>query len=147
MTSTTRPGASRSIFVSAARGASRRCPACGKGSLYAASLAVHDRCPACGEALHHHRSDDMAPYLALFLSLHVVVPLAFLAATLWALPVWGHAVILAPLAIGLTLLALPAVKGAIVGVQWALRQYGFACETVRTSTPDRSPSRARNTQA
>jgi uncharacterized protein (DUF983 family) len=89
----------------------------------------------------------LAPYLALFLSLHVVVPLAFLAAALWALPVWGHVAILAPLAIALTLLALPAVKGAIVGVQWALRQHGFACETIPASPPDRSPSRVRHPQA
>jgi uncharacterized protein (DUF983 family) len=141
--SNTRSSAPRSVLRSAARGASRRCPACGTGALYVSFLSVGDHCPACGEALHHHRADDVAPYLALFLSLHIVVPLAFLATVVWTPPAWGYIVAFLPLAIGLTIVALPAVKGAIVGIEWALRQHGFACETVRASTPAKTAPRVR----
>ena len=137
----------RSVRRSALRGLSGRCPACGEGRLYGSFLAVRGHCPACGEALHHHRADDIAPLIAMFLSAHVVVPLAFLAALAASLPGWVNVAVFVTLGLALTLLALPSVKGAIVGVEWALRQHGFACETTRPPTQATSPKRARQPDA
>ncbi len=137
----------RSVRRSALRGLSGRCPACGEGRLYGSFLAVRGRCPACGEALHHHRADDIAPWIAMFLSAHVVVPLAFLTAMAASLPAWVNLALFIAFGLALTLLALPAVKGAVVGIEWALRQHGFACETVQASTPAPSTPRARRSDA
>ena len=133
----------RSVRRSALRGLSGRCPACGEGRLYGSFLAVRGRCPACGEALHHHRADDIAPLIAMFLSAHVVVPLAFLTAMAASFPAWINLALFIAFGLALTLLALPSVKGAIVGIEWALRQHGFACETMSSSTPASSHQRAR----
>ena len=40
-------------------------------------------------------------------------------------PLWLHAMIWLPLTVALALLILPPVKGALVGLQWALRMHGF----------------------
>ncbi|MFO1090120.1 MAG: DUF983 domain-containing protein [Hyphomicrobiales bacterium] len=118
------------------RGFRRRCPACGKGPLYRRYICVRERCPDCGEALYHHRADDSAPYLALFLVAHAVVPLAFLAALWWALPAWAHLALWLPLGLAMTLAVLPSVKGAMVGLQWALRMHGFEYEFRCAAGPD-----------
>jgi uncharacterized protein (DUF983 family) len=39
---------------------------------------------------------------------------------------WIHILMWFPLTIGLSLLLLPRIKGALVGLQWALRMHGFA---------------------
>jgi hypothetical protein len=38
---------------------------------------------------------------------------------------WLHILMWFPLTIGLSLWLLPRVKGALVGLQWALRMHGF----------------------
>ena len=38
---------------------------------------------------------------------------------------WVHAALWLPLTVILTLVLLPSVKGALVGLQWALRMHGF----------------------
>ena len=40
-------------------------------------------------------------------------------------PLWVHAALWLPLTVALALLLLPCVKGALVGLQWALRMHGF----------------------
>lgn len=40
-------------------------------------------------------------------------------------PLWLHAVLWLPLTVLLALLILPPVKGALVGLQWALLMHGF----------------------
>jgi len=40
-------------------------------------------------------------------------------------PLWLHAAIWLPLTVLLALLLLPPIKGALVGLQWALLMHGF----------------------
>ena len=40
-------------------------------------------------------------------------------------PLWLHAVVWLPLTVGLCLAVLPTAKGALIGLQWALRMHGF----------------------
>jgi uncharacterized protein (DUF983 family) len=40
-------------------------------------------------------------------------------------PLWLHFLIWLPLTALLSLALLPVVKGAIIGLQWALRMHGF----------------------
>lgn len=38
---------------------------------------------------------------------------------------WVHMALWAPLLLGLSLILLPVIKGALIGLQWALRMHGF----------------------
>ncbi len=116
---------SRSVIQAMARGAAGRCPSCGAGRLFRRYLKVADHCPACGEALHYHRADDAPPYFTIFIAGHLLVPLLLVFERTLAPPLWLYATIGAPLAVTLCLTLLPLVKGAIVGLQWALSMHGF----------------------
>lgn len=112
------------------RGARLKCPQCGVGSVFASYLKVDHTCPHCGEELHHHRADDAPPYFTIFIVGHIIIgPLLFLERE-YAPPLYVHAVIWLPAIIILSLALLPVVKGAVVGLQWALRMHGFS------GTPD-----------
>ncbi|HEY8263953.1 MAG TPA: DUF983 domain-containing protein [Methyloceanibacter sp.] len=115
----------RPVFGSILRGLSLRCPACGKGRLYRRYLKVADQCPSCGEALHHHRADDAPPYFTIAIVGHVVVGLLLAVEIVYRPPLWLHAAIWLPLTVILALILLPPIKGALVGLQWALLMHGF----------------------
>ncbi len=122
------PSTKRPLLRSMARGATLRCPHCGGRTLYVSYLRVADVCRACGEELHHHRADDAPPYFTIFIVGHIVLPLLLTVELAYSPPVWLHLVIWLPLTILLSLAILPAVKGAVVGLQWALRMHGFEDE-------------------
>jgi uncharacterized protein (DUF983 family) len=106
-------------------GARGRCPACGRAPLLHRYLKVADRCSACGEEMHHHRADDAPPYFVMLILGHLMVPLLLTVEMAFAPPLWVHLAIWPVLTVGLALLLLPVVKGAIIGLQWALRMHGF----------------------
>jgi uncharacterized protein (DUF983 family) len=115
----------RNIWPAMGRGALGRCPDCGIGRLFARYLKVADRCGHCAAELHHHRADDAPPYFTIFIVAHIVVPLCLMVERTWRPEVWVHMSLWLPLVVILSLALLPAVKGAIVGLQWALRMHGF----------------------
>jgi uncharacterized protein (DUF983 family) len=117
--------APRDTWTAFRRGWSKRCPACGKGPLYRATLKVADACPACGEELHHQRADDAPAYFTLFIVGHVVVAGILMLEKRYAPETWIHLLIWLPLAIGMSVWLLPRIKGALVGLQWALKMHGF----------------------
>lgn len=129
------PGASaddlprRDIKTALLRGWRQKCPACGNGALYHKYLKVSDVCPACGEELHHQRADDAPPYFTMVIVGHVVVAGVLLLEKNFSPPSWVHMTLWLPLTVGLSLWLLPRVKGALVGLQWALRMHGFGGET------------------
>lgn len=118
----------RSVWQAMARGFAGRCPHCGKGKLFKKFLKVSDRCDACGEDYHHHRADDLPAYLVIFVVGHVVVGLFMGAEKMFELSAWVHLAILVPVTIASCLLLLQPTKGAVVGLQWALRMHGFSGE-------------------
>lgn len=107
------------------RGLACRCPACGKGRLFSSYLKVAPTCANCGEELHHHRADDAPPYFTMVIVGHILVAGLLAVEKAFSPPTWVHMVTWLPLAMILILLLLPAVKGAVVAVQWALRMHGF----------------------
>lgn len=115
----------RPIWRSLWRGAGQKCPACGHGGLFARFLKVSQACKACGEELYHHRADDAPPYFTIFIVGHLIVPPLMWLETAVTPAIWVQMAIWLPLAIILTLLLLPMVKGAIVALQWANRMHGF----------------------
>jgi len=118
----------RSVWQAMARGFACRCPHCGKGKLFGKFLKVSDRCEACGEEYHHHRADDLPAYLVIFVVGHVILGLFMGVERMFELSAWTHLAILVPVTIASCLLLLQPIKGAVVGLQWALRMHGFSGE-------------------
>lgn len=106
------------------------CPACGTGSLFGRFLKVNTVCASCGLELHHHRADDAPPYFTILIVGHVVVGAILPVERAFQPPLWLHAALWLPLTLVLSLLLLPRIKGAIVGLQWAFFMHGFG------GTPD-----------
>jgi uncharacterized protein (DUF983 family) len=120
--------AARPLTGAILRGAALTCPACGRGRLFGVYLKVADSCAACGQELHHHRADDAPPYFTIVAVGHLVVGGALALEQALAPASWIHFVLWIPLALALSLLLLPRIKGALVGLQWANRMHGFGAE-------------------
>jgi uncharacterized protein (DUF983 family) len=103
------------------RGLRERCPDCGKGHLFFRYLKVSPACGRCGHDLDQYPSDDGPAYFTILLVGHAIVLPMLLFPFIWRAPV-GIVVpaVLIPLA-GLTLLTLPRVKGAVIGLLYALK--------------------------
>ena len=127
----------RDVWLAMKRGFRGLCPHCGRGKLFRAFLKVADACPACGEDMHHHRADDLPAYLVIVIVGHIVVPLALMIETNFAPPIALQLAIYLPLTLITSLLLLQPVKGAVVGLQWALRMHGFDEDDQSTETPIR----------
>lgn len=121
-----RPSGKRNLFQAMRRGAFGRCPHCGEGHVFRAYLKVADACEVCRTEFHHHRADDLPAYVVIVIVGHIVIGGLLSVETYSEWPVWIHAILWPALTIALTLGLLPPVKGAIVGLQWALRMHGFA---------------------
>ncbi|MCX5480997.1 DUF983 domain-containing protein [Kaistia geumhonensis] len=115
----------RSPWRAMARGFACRCPQCGKGRMFTGYLTVVDRCEACGEDLSHQRADDAPPYFTIVAVGHIIVPLILIVETAFHLSNFTHLAIWLPLTLILTLALLRPIKGAVVGLQWALYMHGF----------------------
>jgi uncharacterized protein (DUF983 family) len=130
----------RSLPTALWRGARGRCPRCGEGKLFSRFLKTVPRCAHCGETIEHHRADDLPAYLVIFLVGHLVVG-SFLGVELVTnLSPWQHLAMWVPLTIVLAVALLQPVKGATVGLQWALRMHGFGEEREELEThPELDP--------
>jgi uncharacterized protein (DUF983 family) len=110
----------RSIWAGIRRGLRGKCPACGRGPLFSAYLKVASVCAACDHKVGLYRADDGPAYFTILIVGHLVIgPMLFLEfVRSW--PVGWVLAIVIPCIIGLALFLLPRVKGAFVGVQWAV---------------------------
>ena len=118
-------GEKRDVWTALKRGFRGRCPRCGEGKLFRAFLKVADHCSVCGLDFTPHRADDLPAYLVIVIVGHIVVPTALFIETDYSPPVWLQLAIYLPLTLVLSLALLQPVKGAVVGLQWALRMHGF----------------------
>ena len=126
----------RPIFRSMLRGARRSCPNCGSRTLFSSYLKVSPACAKCGEELFHHRADDAPPYFTIMIAGHIMVSLVMMTELAYGPPLWLHFSIWLPLTAALSLALLPVVKGAIVGLQWALRMHGFGGPDADRQAPE-----------
>ncbi len=115
----------RDVWTAVKRGFRGRCPRCGQGKLFRAFLKVDDHCPVCGQDFTPHRADDLPAYLVIVIVGHIMVPLALMIETNYSPPVALQLSIYLPGTLILSLLLLQPIKGAVVGIQWALRMHGF----------------------
>jgi uncharacterized protein (DUF983 family) len=115
----------RDVWQALKRGFRGRCPRCGEGKLFRAFLKTADSCSNCGQDFTPHRADDLPAYLVIVIVGHIVVPLALMIETNYSPPVALQLAIYLPLTFVASLALLQPVKGAVVGMQWALRMHGF----------------------
>jgi len=104
------------------RGFALRCPNCGQGLLLHRYLKVVSPCARCGHDNAQYPADDAPPYFTILIVGHLVVAPVFFAPVIWTLPTWGLLAVAMPVVAALTLLLLPRVKGAVIGVQWAIKR-------------------------
>ena len=118
-------GGKRDLWSAMKRGFRCRCPRCGEGKLFRAFLKTANNCSACGLDFTPHRADDLPAYLVIVIVGHIVVPLALWVETNYSPEVWLQLAAYLPFTLAMSLLLLQPVKGAVVGLQWALRMHGF----------------------
>jgi uncharacterized protein (DUF983 family) len=129
----------RNLWSSMGRGFRGRCPRCGEGKLFRAFLKVDNRCSVCGLDFTPHRADDLPAYLVIAIVGHIVVPAALLIETDYSPPVGLQLAIYLPLTALMSLALLQPVKGAVVGLQWALGMHGFDGNAPQGIPPAQAP--------
>ncbi len=125
--------ASNPILAGLTRGLRRRCPNCEAGALFKGYVTVLSPCPACGHDNAQYRADDAGPYFTILLVGHLCIGPLLIFPFIWKSPIWLVLGTTLPLVMSLTLLLLPVVKGAVIGVQWGMktgRQLGQASPRV-----------------
>jgi uncharacterized protein (DUF983 family) len=114
----------RSVWGGLKRGLFGRCPQCGEGQLFRAYLKVAPACSSCGHALSQYRADDGPAYFTILIVGHLVVGPLLLSDAVFTWPLAWLFAIFMPSIVLLSLVLLPRVKGAFVGVQWAIGDRG-----------------------
>ncbi|HEY9055635.1 MAG TPA: DUF983 domain-containing protein [Aurantimonas sp.] len=123
------PDSDRPVGPALLKGLRCRCPNCGEGKLFAGYLKSVDACSVCDQEIHHHRADDLPPYLTVFIVGHIVVGLFVFVERASTLSLWTHLVIWVPITLLLSVALLQPLKGATIALQWALRLGGFGGDT------------------
>jgi len=118
----------RDVKQAMLRGLRGRCPHCGEGKLFRSFAKTVEDCPGCGEHIGHHRADDLPAYLVIFIVGHVVVGAFMGVEAAVELSAWQHLAMWVPVTILASLALLQPIKGAVVGMQWALFMHGFGGE-------------------
>lgn len=109
-----------SVLTGLKRGARGQCPNCGEGRLFTAYLKIRPRCEICGHDNSQYPADDAPPYFTILIVGHLVVGPLLIFPFIWTLPTGLVLLLVMPALAALTLTLLPVVKGAVVGVLWAV---------------------------
>jgi len=127
----------RPLWAAMLNGMRGRCPQCGEGRLFRSFSKTVRVCERCGLEIHHHRADDFPAYIVILIVGHITIGGMLAVEVTTNLPMWMHLAIWAPLTVILAIGLLQPVKGAIVGLQWALYMHGFGGEEPALEThPD-----------
>ena len=135
-------GDARPVGRSIRRGFLGTCPACGRGRLFRAFVKSVDACAVCGERMDHHRADDFPPYIVVTIVGHVVLAGYMMTDLVLPLSTWQHLAIWAPVTLASAVGLMQPVKGAVIGLQWALKMHGFGGHEDKPDDrlPPRDPS-------
>lgn len=112
--------AERNVWLGIKRGLRFRCPECGEGKLYRKYLKVQSPCETCGHDNVQYPADDAPPYLTIFLVGHLVIAPMLFFNFIWRANLWLVLLTTLPFLLVLTLVALPMVKGAAIGLMWGM---------------------------
>jgi uncharacterized protein (DUF983 family) len=100
-----------------------KCPHCGKGDLYPGrwTLTVSPVCTSCGFPVGKNDSADGPAVFLIFILGAFLVPLALWLDSVFAPPLWFHAVLWTCVTLALTLLALRPLKAYVIALQHKYR--------------------------
>ncbi|HYM31517.1 MAG TPA: DUF983 domain-containing protein [Candidatus Cybelea sp.] len=112
------------------------------GQIFDGYVKVNPTCASCGLELHFQRADDAPPYFTIVIVGHIVVPGMLLLEQHSHPPAWVHYILWLPLALVLSLVLLPRIKGALIGFQWARRMHGFGMAEAGDDVPAATGLRA-----
>ncbi|MFM2301336.1 MAG: hypothetical protein RLZZ84_1072 [Pseudomonadota bacterium] len=107
------------------RGLLGKCPRCGEAKLFAKYLKPDPCCPACGQDWTRHQADDFPPYIAIFITGHLMAPVVIELGSNDALPLWGRLLLGLLIASTVMFSLLQPAKGAIIALQWWLGMHRF----------------------
>jgi uncharacterized protein (DUF983 family) len=99
-------------------GITGRCPACGRGRLFAGYLTLAPRCNACGLDYDFADSGDGPAVFVILVTGFIVVGAALIVEVLYAPPYWLHALLWGSLSILLPLVLLRSFKGVLIALQF-----------------------------
>ena len=102
------------------RGLRGRCPACGRGRLFARLLRVSTVCDECAAPLGLINADDAPPYFTVFIVAHIVIGAQVALDRMATLSVGTEMAIFLPGTLALVLVLIRPVKGATVGLMMKL---------------------------
>lgn len=94
--------------------------------MFRAYLKVVPRCPSCSLDLAQFRADDGPAYFTILIVGHVFIAPMLFSSVMLTWPVEWLLALFLPGIVVLSLVLLPRVKGAFVGVQWAVGDRGGA---------------------
>lgn len=109
---------SGSILTPILRGFRRRCPACGKGRLFAGYLKLKGTCEVCGQTYSHDQAADGPAWLTVLVLGPVFAPMIFLISMSTSLSAWLIMPLLGTFMFTIALTLLAHMKGAWIGGLW-----------------------------
>ena len=121
-----------SWFSALTAGFRGRCPRCNEAGIFAGYLKLRSQCLHCRTEFSSYPTDDAPPYFTILVVGHIVVPSLLLVEQLLSPALWIQFAIWPSVTLALSLLLLPRIKGAVLGVAMALEVTQRAAE----DTPD-----------
>jgi uncharacterized protein (DUF983 family) len=101
-----------------------KCPKCGVGKLYhdgLFNLTLRDKCENCQLDLKKNDSADGPAVFLIFILGALLVPMALIFESLFAPPLWVHAVLWGSVALSITIGSLKPTKSMVIGIQYRHR--------------------------
>ena len=100
------------------RGFTGRCPKCNQAPLFRAYLKPVNHCAHCEMEWSEVRADDGPAWATMIVVGHLLAPFFHFLIFNETLPAWAPATILCSLAVVMSLLVLPRMKGLFIGLLW-----------------------------
>lgn len=94
------------------------CPRCGRGKLFDGFLRLKPNCSACGLDYAFADAGDGPAVFVMLIVGFLIIGLALWFDSVFAPPVWLHALIWLPLTVIVSLLLLRKLKGIMVALQY-----------------------------
>jgi uncharacterized protein (DUF983 family) len=101
------------------RGVLGRCPYCGQGALFARYLQIAPRCEHCGADFSHEDAGDGATAFVTLIAGAIALPFGLILQFALGWPAWISLPLTIIVMMTVVLIALPAIKGALLAQQFA----------------------------
>ena len=111
-----------SLLLALYRSFLKKCPSCGKESIYIRYLKLKTNRGNCNEELSIYRTDDFGPWLTIIIVGHIIVPLVLYIEQSYSPQLWLQATVWIPITILSVLYVLPISKSICLAILWKLKE-------------------------